>query len=141
MSLAPNCPYCGALSVLCTGLDVYPHRRDLWAKRFYRCPQCLDAWVGCHPPASAEGGGQGDGTVPLGRLANAEERSAKQAAHSAFDYLWKDGLMKRRQAYAWLSRELGLQASDCHIGMFDIDQCKRVVDAVLRFHEKRKKTI
>lgn len=136
---APICPYCGTLGVLCTGLDVYPHRRDLWRKKFWRCPSCPDVWVGCHPPAvDGKGGGQGDGTVPLGRLADGALRSAKQQAHAAFDPLWKGGPMKRRQAYAWLAKELGIPGEDCHIGMFEADLCMRVIEAVARFNATRK---
>lgn len=66
------------------------------------------------------------GTMPLGRLANAELRSAKSAAHAMFDPLWKSRKMHRGQAYAWLAKQMGLRQEDCHIGMFDVDQCKKV---------------
>lgn len=131
------CPYCGQPAPLVSGLDVYPHRRDLWAKKFYQCKPC-DAWCGCHPPASDQGGGQGDGTVPLGRLANAELRAAKQAAHAAFDPIWRSGRMRRREAYAWLAKALGVPAKDAHIGMFDVDQCRRVVDVVAALTKEAK---
>lgn len=135
---APICPYCGATSRLVPGLDVYAHRRDLWAKRFWKCPCCVDVWVGCHPPATpGKGGGQGDGTIPLGRLANGELRSAKQAAHAAFDPLWRGGAMRRREAYKWLAKELGIKPRDTHIGEFDQAQCRAVVQAVERFHEQK----
>lgn len=135
---APICPYCGATSRLVTGLDVYPGRRDLWAKRFYKCPACVDVWVGCHPPATpGKGGGQGDGTVPLGRLADAELRSAKQAAHAAFDPLWRGHGMRRREAYAWLAKELGIKPREAHIGLFDPAQCRAVLAAVERFHQQK----
>lgn len=128
------CPYCSCKAPLVSGLEVYPHRRDLWPKRFYLCKPC-DAWVGCHPPSTAEGGGQGDGTVPMGRLANAELRLAKQAAHAAFDPLWtgaKTGRGKaRRAAYKLLAERLGIHVNDCHIGMFDVAQCARVVEVCL----------
>lgn len=130
-----ECPYCNRPAPLVSGLEVYPHRRDLWPKKFYLCKPC-DAWVGCHPPASAEGGGQGDGTVPLGRLANAELRAAKQAAHAAFDPLWKSGLMRRRKAYGWLAKQLDIPVQECHIGMFDVPQCNRVVAHALAYRSK-----
>jgi len=73
-----------------------------------------------------------DGTIPLGRLANPELRRLKQAAHHAFDPLWKTGDMDRRDAYAWLAEKMGISVENCHIGMMDEGQCKSVVEVVLR---------
>jgi len=126
-----TCDYCGRPAPLVTGEVIYQHRPDLWEKRFYRCEPC-DAHVGCHPPASAPGGGMGDGTVPMGRLANAELRRAKSAAHAAFDPFWQAAGMRRRDAYLWLAQELRIEPAGCHIGMFDVDQCRAVVAAVHR---------
>ena len=115
----PACDYCGDPSELVPGSVIYPHRPDLYAKNFYRCEYCR-AYVGCHP-----------GTAnPLGRLADAELRAAKQAAHAAFDPLWRGGGMKRKDAYYQLSKALGIPFGDCHIGMFDVATCKRVVEIV-----------
>jgi len=111
------CNYCGKDAPLVSGKQVYPHRPDLYAKKFYRCMPC-DAMVGCHPGT----------TKPLGRLANDELRKAKMAAHAAFDPLWKNRLWKRKQAYAWLALKLNIHARDCHIGMFDVDMCRRVIE-------------
>lgn len=125
------CDYCGQPAPLVTGEQIYPHRADLWAKRFYACFPC-GAWVGCHPPATAPGGGLGDGTVPMGRLANAELRRAKTAAHAIFDPFWQAASMRRRDAYLWLAQELNLPTEKAHIGMFDVDQCRAVIAAVHR---------
>jgi len=111
------CPYCGKAAKLVGGMDVYPHRPDLAEKKLYQCVPC-DAYVGCHPGT----------TNPLGRLANAELRKAKMAAHAAFDPTWKDGKKKRGSAYAWLSDRLRVDKKDCHIGMFDVETCRRVVE-------------
>ena len=117
---APTCPYCGAEAKRATGGALYPHRRDLHDKRFWRCVPC-QAWVGCHPNSDR----------PLGRLANATLRKAKMAAHAAFDPRWKqadDKRRARRAAYAWLSDQLNVPKEECHIGMFDEGMCARVVD-------------
>lgn len=122
-----TCPYCSALAKLVDGRTVYPHRDDLAIKMFWRCGPC-DAWVGCHPGT----------TVPLGRLANAELRAAKQAAHAAFDPLWKakariENIPKgqaRGAGYAWLAAQLGIDRAKCHIGEFDVETCKRVLDVI-----------
>lgn len=113
------CDYCRAAARLTTGREVYPHRPDLFAKPFYVCTPC-DARVGCHP---------GTNNV-LGRLANAELRGAKQAAHAALDPLWRSGQFKRKDAYYRLSKALGIAFADCHIGMFDVETCRRVVAVV-----------
>jgi len=115
--MALDCPYCGKQAYLVGGSIIYPHRDDLASKKFYQCNPC-DAYVGCH-----------EGTVnPLGRLANAELRKAKMQAHAAFDPKWRNGEMKRASAYKWLAEQLKINAKDCHIGMMDVDMCKRVVD-------------
>lgn len=109
------CPYCKTPAPLVTGRSVYPHRPDLYHKQFYQCKPC-DAYVGCH-----------NGTThALGRLANAELRAAKIRAHSAFDPIWKEGSMRRGSAYTWLAEKLGIEKSECHIGMFDVAMCNKV---------------
>jgi len=90
-ALRVTCPYCQSAAKLVGGRAIYPHRPDLAAKRFWQCKPC-DAYVGCHEA----GNGQGDGTKPLGRLANAELRKAKKDAHYAFDRLWLDAPNRRR---------------------------------------------
>ena len=120
-----TCNYCNRPAELVTGKAIYPHRPDLFEKMFWRCAPCK-AYVGCHKP----GVNQGDGSRPLGRLANAELRAAKSAAHAAFDPIWKEGIKKRGSAYAWLSDLLGIDPKTCHIGEFDVDMCRRVVELV-----------
>lgn len=123
--LGVKCDYCGRQAELVAGDVIYPHRPDLFEKRFWRCVPC-DAFVGCHAP----GNGYGDGTRPLGRLANAELRRAKMRAHAAFDPLWKAKGMRRREAYAWLAEQLSIEFDQCHIGMFDVNRCHEVVAIV-----------
>lgn len=110
-----HCDYCHEQSELVYGNSVYPNRRDLHKKRFYLCRPCR-AWVGCHPNT----------LKPLGRLADKELRMMKMRAHESFDKLWKEGYMSRKDAYKWLSEEMGLPAEQTHIGMFDIQKCRIV---------------
>ena len=126
--MIPTCPYCGTPAELVTGAVIYPHRPDLHDRNFWHCEPC-DAYVGCHQRARGRRG-MGDGTVPLGRLANAELRRAKQDAHAAFDPLWKKGSMSRGAAYGWLSEAIGIPEDQCHIGMLDVAGCRAVVTAV-----------
>jgi hypothetical protein len=74
---------------------------------------------------------------------------AKREAHKAFDGLWRrlaeeratvdpswSTPRRRRQipyamrqaAYAWLSAAMDLPLEDTHISMFDVQQCRRVVE-------------
>ena len=66
-------------------------------------------------------------------------------AHAAFDPLWQRKLLKlekikgskrraRGDGYYWLSQQLGIPFEDCHIGMFDVDMCKRVVEICAPYH-------
>lgn len=115
-ALAPTCPYCHSNSEITDGSEIYPHRTDLRQKKFYICRMC-NAYVGCHTNG-----------LPLGRLANARLRKAKQKAHAAFDPIWKSGKKSRKEAYQWLGEKLGINKENCHIGMFDEENCLRVVE-------------
>lgn len=99
----------------------------------WQCPGC-GAYVGTHPDGS-----------PLGRLANHELRQHKMAVHAMFDPLWQnwklaypdmragDGKTRRlmrARAYAWLAEQMGMTAEDCHVGNFDVDQCRAAVSIV-----------
>lgn len=119
-----RCPYCLGFA------EYRPSSAELYRGTDYGpvwiCQPC-GAWVGCHRG--------GTGRVPLGRLADKALRDAKRAAHAEFDPLWmakmrRDGLRKRHaraKAYAWLSRALSTAPEETHIGMFDIEMCRRVV--------------
>lgn len=137
MSEAPTCPYCGQLSELTDSAEVY-HGRSYGP--IYLCRDC-QAWVGVHKGT----------TKPLGRLANKELRDWKKKAHAAFDPLWQKKLEKRRRergpeyrkfwargsGYKWLAGQLGIPAKECHIGMFDVRMCQRVVDICLNWKERK----
>lgn len=133
---APICPYCNSTAVLVGGDVIYPWLKHLAAKRFWKCLACGDAYVGCH-----------DGTEqPLGRLADAKLRLAKQHAHAVFDPLWEAkverGMSKgkaRGLGYRWLAVQLGIKPEDCHIGMMDVDTCIKVVQVCRPHAEKLKR--
>lgn len=122
MHVAPDCPYCKKPSVFHQSSAVVYAGRDYGP--VYACTPC-QAWVGCHRGT----------TAPLGRLANKELRVWKQKAHAAFDPLWQEKMARgfkkkfaRDLAYNWLAAEMGLKPADCHIGMFDVAQCQKVVE-------------
>ena len=113
-----KCPYCGKTAELVDSIEIYGRSYGM----VYLCREC-DAYVGCHPGTDK----------PLGRLANRELRMWKMRAHSAFDLLWKCRHMRRQQAYAWLAEKLDIPTEQCHIGMFDVDMCQKVIDVSLKF--------
>lgn len=119
MDIAPRCPYCKGWSVPATGKDIYPHRSDLFAKKFFWCVDC-DAFVGTHARTG----------LPLGTLANSTLRRLRSLAHSTFDTLWKEHGIDRTVAYAMLAKGMDVPFDECHIAMFDNAQCRRVVDLV-----------
>lgn len=108
------CDYCGKPAELVDSSVIYGRS---YGHKMYLCRSC-NAWVGCHKGTDK----------PLGRLANAELRRWKMAAHDAFDPLWKHGQFpNRRAAYTWLAEQMQLPVHLTHIGMFDVDQCKEVI--------------
>lgn len=113
-----KCPYCGKTAELVDSIEIYGRSYGM----VYLCRKC-DAYVGCHPGTDK----------PLGRLANRELRMWKMRAHSAFDLLWKCRHMRRQQAYAWLAEKLDIPTEQCHIGMFDVDMCQKVIDVSLDY--------
>jgi len=119
-----RCDYCGKPAELVDDTQVY---QQSYGGRVWLCRPC-GAWVGCHKNSKR--------AIPLGRLANAELRKAKIEAHAAFDPLWqavarRDGInpcLARNRGYAWLAKEMGMEMVACHIGKFNAEQCRRVVD-------------
>lgn len=107
------CDYCGHPAQFVDSAIVYGRSYGM----IYYCPECA-AWVGVHKGTDQ----------PLGRLANAELRKYKRTAHAAFDPIWQSGRMRRNAAYTWLSERLGIPREETHIGMFDVDRCKQVIE-------------
>jgi ssDNA-binding Zn-finger/Zn-ribbon topoisomerase 1 len=111
-----KCPYCKAECLLQDDTTVYniTYYTKVWVCSNY--PEC-DSYVGANKKTNE----------PLGRPANRELRLWKKNAHNVFDRLWKSGLATRTGAYKWLSRKLGISLEKCHIGLFDVVTCKKVV--------------
>jgi hypothetical protein len=114
MTSAPNCIECGSVAKLVGGKAIYPHRRDLHAKKFWLC--ACGAYCGCH----------GLTDEPLGYPCGPATRRARSAAHAAFDPLWKSRKMTRREAYKWLAKATGIDPGKCHIGMMTVEQARLV---------------
>jgi hypothetical protein len=117
-SRPPVCPYCNRRARLVFGRELYPHIPEMSHRRFWRCEPC-DAHVGTHNGT----------TQPFGRLADAPLRKMRMLAHAAFDPLWRTRRFQtRKHAYAWLAEQMGLSVNKCHIGDFNADQCRKVIE-------------
>ena len=112
------CDYCGRRAEYVDSAEVY-HGRSYGM--IYLCRPCK-AYVGVHKGSD----------VPKGRLADAELRYWKKAAHAAFDPLWQYGEFRHRRnaAYRWLSEQMQLPVEKTHIGMFNIDQCRAAINII-----------
>lgn len=112
------------------------------------CPECKSSatmqlrqskhglFYGCEnwPTCTATLGAHQDGR-PKGIPGDKPTRKARVFAHRIFDRLWKKegerpGRMTRSQAYAWMQKAMKLTASEVHIGMFDIEECRKLVHLV-----------
>jgi hypothetical protein len=131
-----TCNYCGNPAELVPSSEIYQSGADygpLWL-----CRRC-DAYVGTHKNSKDH--------KPMGRLANAELRGMRKAAHKAFDPLWRrkmerDRMTKnaaRSAAYHWLAGQMEIKNYACHIGNFDLDQCRQAIDLCTK-PETRKPT-
>jgi hypothetical protein len=141
----PVCPYCDQKAkLLRAGETGYPYEarhpdevRDYGP--MWTCVPC-QAWVGVHANSRRH--------VPLGRLANAELRQWKSNVHAVFDPLWqakvrRDGCNKfeaRNAGYKWLAGELGIDVKECHVGMFDIERCRRAIEIITPVIKRVRKT-
>ncbi len=111
------CDYCGRPAEFVDSKIIYGKSYGM----IYLCRHCM-AYVGVHKGSDA----------PLGRLANAELRYWKKRAHAVFDPLWKRGRFRghRGAAYGWLAQKMRLPMEQTHIGMFDVAQCKQVINII-----------
>jgi hypothetical protein len=130
IAFGEECPYCGAKPVLVDSSIIYGRSHG----NIYLCKRC-DAYVGVH---------QNSSNKPLGRLANKELREAKKKAHFYFDQLWKKAVKQgrskleaRNSAYDWLCIELRIPRELTHIGMFNVEQCEKVIELSYPYCENK----
>lgn len=117
---AVKCPYCHALAVKRPASFIYgdkTHDQDAFVYVCPRYPAC-DSYVAAH---------KGTG-LPMGTLANGDLRHMRILAHQAFNRLWMEGYMEKREAYRWLQLQLHLPESMAHIAMFSEYLCGRVIE-------------
>jgi hypothetical protein len=119
------CPYCGSKTQFVDSVVIYGKSYGM----VYLCEPCK-AWVGVHKGTDKA----------LGRLANEELREWKKKAHDLFDELWMRKVGQgfsyrnaRTLAYKWLSDQMKIRVDQTHIGMFDVDRCKNVVELCSKY--------
>ncbi len=116
--ISPECPYCGAESVLVPGSSLRGNVRG----NVYVCenyPKC-DSYVSVYEKNNK----------PKGTLANRKLRKLRIKAHSLFDILWRSRSIRRTQAYFELSQELEIPISETHIAMFSRTRCEKAIRAI-----------
>jgi hypothetical protein len=107
----------------CGKIAVFKPESDYIYGPMYEC-EC-GASVGCHRGT----------TNALGTACGPETRQARIRVHSALYSLWaKDGVFStRRQAYKWLQKQMNLSRNNCHIGLFNVAQCKEALKCIDSF--------
>ena len=124
-----KCPYCGSFAELVNSKKVYgKDYGNIWLCSNY--PKC-DSYVGVHTRGDKK-------DQPLERLADFHLRRFRNKAHAAFDPIWRSRKLTRPEAYAWLSKKLGIDSKDCHIAMFGIANCKKVIKLCKKAHNWNK---
>ena len=86
---------------LTSGIEIYPHRKDLSEIPFWKCDTCGN-FVGCHHKTNNR-------TRPLGSIPTPEIREWRKKIHALLDPMWKGGSFKRSSIYAELSSAIGRQ--------------------------------
>lgn len=107
-----SCHNCGSMVRLVNNAEIYGREYGDWPYA-YKCISC-DSYVGLHP----------DTDLPLGTLADKATREARKAYKQAFINVQRREGWGRKQAYAWLAMRMGLPVSECHWGMFSVNQAE-----------------
>lgn len=118
------CPYCHSKTRLVDASVLYGHAYEgTWR---YLCSGC-DAHVGTHKGTKHS----------LGTVAKKELRDLRSELHHCFDKIWKSAMDKgatkykcRNNAYKWLASCLDIDIKYMHIGMLNVEECKRALKIV-----------
>jgi len=76
---------------------------------------------------------------PLVTRADAGTRHGRKMAHKRFDPIWQSRLGKgkakwkvRSAVYAWLAGHLEIPVGQCHIALFDLETCVKVIEICVK---------
>jgi hypothetical protein len=111
LDVPTTCNICSGIVALVPNSEIYGKSYGSWPWA-YRCVKC-HAYVGIHNKT----------LIPLGTLADAPTRNARKKVKPLFNKLWESGKMTRVEAYTCLAIYLGIPLSQCHFGMFTVQQC------------------
>lgn len=114
-----KCPYCSSQAYLRPAEVVYGDHTETPSAKVYVCaryPVC-NAYVAAHRAT----------LLPMGTLANPSLRRKRMEAHAAFNRLWEEGHMSKKEAYRWLQLQMGLPESEAHIAKFSELRCQQVI--------------
>jgi hypothetical protein len=98
--------YCGICDkkqeiILTTGKEIYPHRKDLFKLKFWKCPVC-GGYVGTHKNSKKH--------KPLGCIVSKEVKNARIRIHKLLDILWSSPCefnYSRKELYKKISEHIG----------------------------------
>lgn len=113
------CRYCDKKTKRLTSLEFYGKNYGTYV---YSCTPC-DAYVGSHKHSKK----------PLGTVANNYLRELRRMTHRSIDGYWKSKQMTRKDMYYQLSLFMGLPYRETHVGMFDEEQCKKIIEGFDKF--------
>lgn len=115
------CQYCHQTLKLVSGEVIYPHRPDLFNKKFWACLAC-DAYVGTHKNSK--------NNTALGTVARPYLRQLRSKLHQEFDPLWQETELSRSAAYKKLAELMQIPSAYCHISWFNENQCAKALDVI-----------
>lgn len=111
------------------GSEVYPWRKDLALRRFWKCPTCKN-FVGCH---------NGKTNKPLGVIATQELKDARIHIHTLLDGMWsqKRTASERKRARAKLYNALSIKLGYVYhtAEIRTIEEARKVYRALLDFQK------
>jgi hypothetical protein len=117
------CKNCGSEVIITSNAKIYS--KEFGNGKCYKCVSC-DSYVGVH----------GGTNIPLGILANKEERELKKKCHESFDKLWFTP-RQRNICYKELSILLKIKPNQCHFGWFELEMLQKAYDKVQKMYRRR----
>ena len=117
------CPYCHGTTKKISGGEIFGHGKGFDHILMFKCSGTCDAYCG-----SKFYQGQ---RVSIGSLANKELRELRKKCHLLFDAQWKgkrNEKLSKKKAYVWLQKFMNLPDELAHFGMFNIEQCNKVIE-------------
>ena len=120
-----KCSYCGKQALLVRA-------RDIPSSKLNDCSPLkkndMNVWYceDCNALVMA----RKETNEPVGRLANYELRKFRYKLHNRLDKLWKERNVPRTRVYHVLAQKMNIPFSQCHIGNFNMKQCRKAEQAI-----------